>query len=458
VTLDIEKVVEQGFCVGCGACAAASPGSVEITLNQRKLYQAQSTTGFTEEADSVCPFSSASQNEDELGKDLFGQWHENDRHLGYCGACYAGSVVDPAQRMAGSSGGMITWTLLAMFRKGLIDSVIQVGPIASNDALYGFRISRTEQEIIACQKSRYYPVEFSAAFQAIEDRDRQIVFVGLPCHVRAVRNLCRVREDLKGRIKYCVSLVCGHLKSGFFADYLSWNAGVHPRDVQDIDFRHKLPDQPANRYGVRVTSQDGNIGERQVSSIYATSWGLGIFKYKACDFCDDVVGELADISFGDAWLPEFQQDSRGTNLIITRNPELSALLDEAHAEEEIELHPLSKTQAIESQSSGFKHRRQGLANRLRRMAKRKAWHPPKRVQPDVNAGSYFDRRVFELRDKLRDQSFVAFEKALESDDVSIFHKLMQPTMRRYYLMLELRNKGLLKTTSMFLKRIFKTTK
>ena len=31
-------------------------------------------------------------------------------------------------------------------------------------------------------------------------------------------------------------------------------------------------------------------------------WGMGIFKLGACDYCDDIVGETADISFGDAWL------------------------------------------------------------------------------------------------------------------------------------------------------------
>lgn len=41
--------------------------------------------------------------------------------------------------------------------------------------------------------------------------------------------------------------------------------------------------------------------------------------YKACDFCDDVFAETADIALGDAWLPEYVQDGNGTNVVVTRN-------------------------------------------------------------------------------------------------------------------------------------------
>lgn len=48
-------------------------------------------------------------------------------------------------------------------------------------------------------------------------------------------------------------------------------------------------------------------------------WGTGMFKNNACDFCDDVTTEFAVISLGDAWLNPYNQDGKGTNVMITRS-------------------------------------------------------------------------------------------------------------------------------------------
>ena len=37
----------------------------------------------------------------------------------------------------------------------------------------------------------------------------------------------------------------------------------------------------------------------------------------ACEFCDDVVGETADMSVGDAWLPGYVSDWRGTSVVVS---------------------------------------------------------------------------------------------------------------------------------------------
>ena len=43
-------------------------------------------------------------------------------------------------------------------------------------------------------------------------------------------------------------------------------------------------------------------------------WHYQYFKHNACNFCDDVFGETADITFMDAWLPEYVRDYKGTSL------------------------------------------------------------------------------------------------------------------------------------------------
>ena len=49
------------------------------------------------------------------------------------------------------------------------------------------------------------------------------------------------------------------------------------------------------------------------------NYNIPHMKYKACDFCEDVFGYCSDIVLGDAWLPKYVKDPKGTNVIIVRN-------------------------------------------------------------------------------------------------------------------------------------------
>ena len=78
---------------------------------------------------------------------------------------------------------------------------------------------------------------------------------------------------------------------------------IRHNDIELIDFRLKNEGQPANRYATQLITSD-KITQRDVFDLDGTDGlGLGFFKYKACDYCDDVAGETADITLGDAWLP-----------------------------------------------------------------------------------------------------------------------------------------------------------
>ena len=56
------------------------------------------------------------------------------------------------------------------------------------------------------------------------------------------------------------------------------------------------------------------------------SWIHCFFKLKACDFCDDVAGETADVAVGDAWLTPYDQDPLGNNILLVRNAEINAIV------------------------------------------------------------------------------------------------------------------------------------
>lgn len=147
-----------------------------------------------------------------------------------------------------------------------------------------------------------------------------------------------------------------------------------------------------------------------------------------CDYCDDVLAETADISIGDAWLPEYVKDSYGTNIIIVRNPFLLKIIE--NNKKELKINELSVRKVYLSQAGGFRHRREGLSYRLFLLDKNNEWRPHKRIKANSNISSR-RKRIYDMRLMLREQSYIGFKKALDNDDFRAFEESMTPFIEKY---------------------------
>ncbi|KFI86547.1 oxidoreductase [Bifidobacterium pullorum subsp. saeculare DSM 6531 = LMG 14934] len=337
----------------------------------------------------------------------------------------------------------------------MVDAVIHVKDGPDPDHMYTYQISHTIDELKSGAKSKYYPVEMSEALTYVREHEGHYLFIGIPCFVKAVRLLCREDETLNQRIRYCVGLVCGHLKSDFFAKSEAWEAGVPLNRIQRVDFRHKTPGTPASDYAIQADRTDGQPSViKRTAELSTTNWGLGYFKYNACDYCDDVLAETADVTFGDAWLPQYVQDGEGCNVVVVRNKDIQELI-ERHRDELI-LHDSTPQEIYQSQAGGFRHRRQGLQYRLYVHQQRGEWTPTKRVRPTLDGISKERQRVYAMRTTLKNQSFVAFHKAAAADDFTVFNAHMKPYERQYQRIAPLR-KRMLRIVKRMVKRILPAT-
>lgn len=438
-----ETVIAGGYCIGCGACAALEESPYDMRLDEFGRYQAvanRELSGITQDLERfirVCPFSDMSANEDRIAEDRFGDAKGHHSAVGRYEAIHAGHVAEGGFRKRGSSGGMASWVLEELFANDLIDGAIHVKPTNPDDEaglLFTFDISTTPEEARSRAKSRYYPVTMAGIMQVIRQRPGRYAVVGVPCFVKAANLLAREDPVLGERIAYTIGLVCGHLKSSRFAGMFAWQNGIHPNDLKAIDFRHKIAGERANEYGVRLNGRtQGRDVEivRQNKDHFGYLWAYGFFKYTACDFCDDVFAETADVTVGDAWLPQFVNDSQGTNIVVVRNRKLGELIDKAQSEARLVLTPLSANDAARSQDAGLRHRRRGLAYRLWRRQKRNQWIPPKRVPPDKSMTTFREKLIFALREMLAQESHTAFADALAANDYGRFYRHMR---KRIFLM------------------------
>ncbi|SDS26757.1 Coenzyme F420-reducing hydrogenase, beta subunit [Polaribacter sp. KT25b] len=442
-----EKVVDNGFCIGCGACALVNNSPIEIKFDEFSKLQAtikDDDNLNTESAVlSVCPFSDESSNEDELGENLFRNVEniKHDEKIGYYKQSYAGYALDEGFRENGSSGGMGTWIISELFKNNIVDGVIHVHEVDSNKTnednskLFKYKISRTINEIQKGSKSRYYPIELSEVLTLVKDTPGKYAVVGLPCFIKSIRLLMKQDEILKNRIKICVGLVCGHLKSANFAKMWGWQVGIHPDNLKSVNFRHKLNGEGANNYAISATQNVNGIDKEYISKplkeMYGSNWGWGLFKYKACDFCDDVVAETADVTIGDAWLPQYINDDKGTNIVIVRNELIYKIIENGIKNNNLKLDFLSSGDVIKSQSSGFNHRREGLSYRLALVDKTKQWRPIKRSFTKLKSISNKSKKIQKLRIKIYEKSHVSFEKAIRKNSFLFFKDELDLLITRY---------------------------
>ena len=382
-------MVSSGLCSGCGACVSRN-GADDTRLEwdadgQLKpsgdpIWYGDRSAAFSR----LCPFSPHADDEDSLAAGRFADAIHIHPAIGRHWAAYVGYAAEQEFRAQGSSGGMVSWVAAELLRRGMVDGVAHVAPSSPKDGgFFQYRISRDDAALQAAAQSRYHPVHMSAVLDEIRAVPGRYAIVGIPCFIKAVR-LAQAQEPLLAeRIAYTLGLFCGHMKSRHMVESFAWQMDVGLEDVTAIDYRVKDAGRPANWYRARLSLRDGGERAQDWWHLVDGDWGSGFFQNRACDYCDDVVAETADISFGDAWVEPYASDGHGTNVVVVRSPALHDLLEQGRTEGRLALTAVDAAFVEETQAAGFRQRREGLAYRL--SWRRTGVQPVKRIQPNRHA-------------------------------------------------------------------------
>lgn len=430
----ISDVVARGMCVGCGACAVRTDGKVSVTLGRYRTYEASLAEDLTaaelDAASRVCPMSDDGPDEDELAATRFGDLERHPR-VGHWLGAFAGRITDDDRVVDSSSGGLTTWFLARLLRGGDVDGVIHVGRAADSGAAFEFVVSRSVEELELRRKSMYTSVSLQSGLDEIRGAGGRYAIVGVPCFIKAARRLALESPELHDQLRYFVGIVCGHLKSQFFGESLAWQAGVAPDQLESVDFRVKNPSRPAGDYDFQATANDGTVHTLRTRKAIDGNWGYGAFQPEACNFCDDIFAESADIVFGDAWLPEYTTDWRGTNVVVVRDAALLAMFDSGVEAGEIATEALGPDRAAESQGGNFRHRRDGLQVRLADDIRRGLPVPKKRLAPSTRHVTRQRLALIRQRRLMSALSLRAFAEAREADDLDVYRRALRPEIATY---------------------------
>jgi coenzyme F420-reducing hydrogenase beta subunit len=244
--------------------------------------------------------------------------------------------------MNGASGGLVTWALCQLLANKEVDHVIAVMANPDPEKLFKYYVASSPKEVQQCSKSAYYPVEINDALKYVQNNEGRYVIVALPCMAKAIRNAQSENAKLKDRIKYIFGLVCGQQKSKHYTSHIANISGCSNNPVK-VSFREKDGKSPANNFLFKAVDKNGNNYTKKWIDGVSKVWVDGLYKLPSCFYCDDIFAECADVTFMDAWLPEFSNEPKGTSIILNRKAILS---DHFNG-----LSKISISQVIESQKS-----------------------------------------------------------------------------------------------------------
>lgn len=430
----LERLQNQRLFVGSGVDDILDD-NLYTTLDDFGQYGADYNNVHNKDVEKILLNSDESRSEDALANTLFSQLPHvkyNDK-LGYYSSLYVGHVTKSDFRKKASSGGFVSWVAVKLLEQGEIDGFIHVKKSARPGLLFEYGISRSVEEIRSGAKSRYYPSELSKVLKEVREKPGKYAIVGIPEIIAEVRLLAENDTVIDERIKYFFGLVCGHQKTTKYAEAIAWEYGIKPGDLKDIDFRVKKNIGSADSYDMRFT---GIVNGKEKTFIvrnnepFVSSWAHGFFKARFSDFTDDSFNELADITFGDAWLDEYVGDPMGNNLLILRNTELSDLIKEGIDNKELEVDKVDAETIIRSQQGLIHHTRDELPYRLYKEIKKHGWAPKKRVHPSATLSSH-RKKVQDVRQSIAEKSHEYYKEAVARGDFEYFRKNMQPYVENY---------------------------
>lgn len=308
----VQKIVADNLCVGCGTCYSECPVDA-ITMIKRDVFVPFINADKCDDC-GLCEFVCPGYHVDyKLFKSKAVGKVKNHPLIGTYIDTYLGHARNHSVRFMGSSGGVITAVLMHALENEVIDGALVVITTGINPIII---IARSSLELKEAMGSKYIPVPLNVGLKEILNTDGRFAFVGLPCHLLGLSRITLLHPVLAKKIVLKLGLFCGRGFDHHYLHYVLKDLGIRLASIRKTRFRgYGWPGKVFIDYVSKGENKEVYLDYARFGR-YSGSY---LFIPKRCLFCPDHTAELADISFGDAWLKEVRKiDSEGTSIIVTR--------------------------------------------------------------------------------------------------------------------------------------------
>jgi coenzyme F420-reducing hydrogenase beta subunit/CBS domain-containing protein len=278
-------IIEPGFCTLCGACEAACPiHAIKIEHGKpQRLHDCSEHIDSCPICYDICPHTDALLF--ETLRFVADAPHRRES-LGYYRKILLAHATNPSLRDASRSGGVVTALLNFAITRKIIDSAIVSEASPRVSIKIAPSINLVPDDTLSAVDTKIVPSAVAEAFgRAVFEHGKvSIAFVGIPCHVVALRKLEAWQHKIVGSLRITIGLFCLWTFSlGPLLEYLLHEYGIAANEIQYVDLT-------ANEY---VVSTQDHIVKVPLSE--AKSYIMN-----RCRTCTYFTSQLADLSVGGA--------------------------------------------------------------------------------------------------------------------------------------------------------------
>jgi coenzyme F420 hydrogenase subunit beta len=277
-------IIEPGFCTLCGACEAACPVHA-IKVEHGKPHRLHDCSEHLDSCPicyDICPHTDALLL--ETLKFVADAPHRRES-LGYYRKVLLAHATNPTLRDATKSGGVVNALLNFAINRKIIDSAI-VSEASRVPIKVKPSISLVPDDMLSAVDAKVVPSAVAEAFgrAVFEHGKARIAFVGIPCHILALRKLEAWQHKLMDSLRITIGLFCLWTFSlARLLEYLLHEHNIAANEIQNVDLT-------ANEYIITTENRVVRIPLSEVKSHIMNS----------CRTCVDFTSELADLSIGGA--------------------------------------------------------------------------------------------------------------------------------------------------------------
>ncbi len=355
---DLErKIINSGFCTLCGACEAACPvHAIRIEKNEvHHVHDCSKDLDLCPICYDVCPHSEALLFE-SLG--FVADAPVRREGLGYYRKMLLAQAADPKLRELSRGGAVVTSLLTYGIETNFVDSAIVSQAEIQIPVKPRPLVGLVPDDILSAVGSKFFPASVAKAFGSAvyEYGKSNIAFVGVPCHVLALRKLESWQHKIMSNLKIIIGLFCfGTLSLDRLLEYVSAAYRIKSSEIKRIDLNKE--------FVVRTAGADKRIPLSEVKQHILPS----------CRTCTDFTSELADISVGGA----YPLNDWSTVIIRTKSGE-DFFYDAVE-------HGVINTEVIEQEPDVFAHAVEAALRKrtsaLKELSEMKAAYVPLPVRP-----------------------------------------------------------------------------
>ncbi len=342
---NVQTVSKDNLCIFCGTCVSICPKQcLSIPFDKEYRLEVDNVSCIDcGKCLSVCPGLHV-RNYHKKEQDT-----AEDYYAGEFRALYLARSNDYLRRYRGSSGGVLTETVMYLLESKQVDAAVLTrfapgAPLRPE----GF-IAYGAADVLPSVGSKYSPVPLNLLLRNL-DLEKKYVYVGLPCHLQGLDMfLSQQGKDYSGKfIK--LGLFCSRTNNMEATRRLLKMNRVNPDDVSGIRYRG------FGHPGVfTITFADGS--KRTVPHLDPSYWGLLFKKYYVqyrCWLCPDKTAYYSDISYADDWSTPMLKDNTGNSTLVVRGAVGAEIIEKMKEAERITLEPFELPRLIRSQALPFK--------------------------------------------------------------------------------------------------------